>query len=315
MTSRGSGSANFLKTFTFTLAGVAALLAVQSLFFTGRPAGGRGEDWSARVSRATELKTNKLYREAINEFLPLVDNPEVPPEKRANYAYVIGELYLDQLGDYERAAAYFIRARSYNPRPELGRKIGRRLVECFENLGRAFDAARQLSDYTAADEKQQAAPGEKIVARIGEREITLSEVERELQKLPPQAQQEFLPAGKMAEFVRQYVGMELLYQSALRRGVDREPEILAQFAEIKKQLVFEKMLKTEIMDQITVSDSDLEMFYQAHKTDLFEGRPFAEVQRQVAAEFRRLKQREKYSELIDNLITAEPVTIYDDQLP
>ena len=307
-----AGSANPASWLAVFVAGIAAVFAALA-FFAG---GGEvpGDDWEARVKRAVDLQTNKLYAAAIEEFVPLVDNPAVPKTKRANYAYSIGEMYQDQLGDYQNAAAYLIRARSLDPRPALDTRIGRRLVECFENLGRSFDAARQLANYTAGDDKQKAPAGELVVARIGEREITLSEVERELQKLPAGMQGEFSTPGKKIEFVRQYVGMELLYKSALRRGIDRQPELQQNYADLKKQIVLEQMLKIEILDKIEPTDVDLDVFYRAHKTDFFNDRPYEEVRAQVYQQYRGVKQREKYAELIGDLITAESVTIYEEHL-
>jgi len=305
-------SGNLVNWFVVILAGLAAIFAALSFFARGN--GTVGDDWEARVARAAELQTNKLYEAAIEEFAVLVDNPSIPESKRANYAFTIGEMFQDRMGNYENAAAYFIRARSLGARPALDSEIGRRLVECFENLGRSFDAARQLTNYTAADEEKKAAPGDVVVARIGEVDITLSEIERELQKLPVALQNEFATKEKKIEFVRQYVGMELLYKSGLRRGIDRKPEIVRQYADLKKQLVLDEMLRTEVQDKITVTPGELDLFYRAHKSDIFEDRPYEEVQARVEQEFMRLKQREKYTELLDGLITAEPVTIYEERI-
>ena len=114
--------------------------------------------------------------------------------------------------------------------------------------------------------------------------------------------------------MKQYIGMELLYASAVRRGRDRQPELLQQYADVKKQLVLDGLLKTEIIDKITVTDADLDLFYRAHSKDLFGDKPFNEVRSQVEQQYRQMKQREKYAEMIDKLITAEQVTIYEDRL-
>jgi len=311
MTISGSVSRNIPGLLAVVLAGLAAVFATQGYFVRG---GGAADDWEARVRRAAELQNNKLYAAAAAEFAPLLDNPAIPDEKRANYAFTIGQIYQDDLHDYENAAAFFVRARAFHPRPGLDHEIGQRLVECFENLGRSFDAARQLADYTAPDDKSKAAPGDVIVAKIGDRQITLSEVEAELQKLPAAVQGEFTTPEKKKDFVKQYIGMELLYASAVRRGLDRNPELLRQYGELKKQLVLDQMLRTEVIDKISVTDTDLDLFYRAHKSDLFGDKPLNEVRPQVELEYRRMKQREKYAEMIEKLITAEPVTIYDDRL-
>ncbi|MFC1476102.1 hypothetical protein ACFLQW_03775 [Candidatus Zixiibacteriota bacterium] len=307
-------SGNTVNWLAVILAGLAAVFAALAFFTAGNGGKSAGDDWEARVQRAAELQNNKLYSAAIDEFMRLVENAAIANEKRANYAYTIGEIFQDRLGDYENAAAYYIRARSLGARPALDSQIGQRLVECFENLGRSFDAARQLANYTADDETQKAAPGEVVVAKIGEREITLSEVEREMQKLPPAFQSEFATPEKKLEFIRQFVGLELLYKSAIRRGIDRQPEIMTQYADLKRQLVLDEILKTDVLAKIEMSEANLDLFYQAHKTDLFEDKPKEEVRGRLQQEYMRLQQREKYGEMIDNLIAAEPVTIYEQNI-
>ncbi len=295
----------------------AALAAVFSgLVFLSQSGGVDSGDvnWQEQLDQAVELQNNKLYGAAIDEYADLLDISAVPAEKRANYAYTIGQIYQDDLGDYENAAAYYVRAQAIGPRPELEDQITLRLVECYENLGRSFDAARKVAGSTAEDDSQKPTEPGTVVARIGDREITMTEVERELQKLPVPLQKEFSPPEKKLEFLRQYIGMELLYKSGLRRGIDRQPAVMAQIADAKRQLVIDEILRTEILDKIDVSEADLDLFYQAHKQDLFEGKPKEEVQSQLQQEYMRLKQREKYTEMIDNLISAEPVEIYEQNI-
>ncbi len=295
-------------------AAAAAVFSGMVLFFNAGSPETAGPGWQEQRDQAIELQNNKLYQAAIEEYGQIIDNPAVPAAKRANYAYTIGEIYQNELGDYENAAANYIRARALGPRPELADKISLRLVECFENLGRSFDAARQLATSTAEEKEQQPAEPGTVVARIGDREITMTEVEKELQQLPVPIQKEFSSREKKLEFLRQYIGMELLYKSGLRRGIDRQPAVKEQLVDAKRQMVIDEILRTEILDKIDVSEADLDLFYQAHKEDLFEGKPKEEVRSQIQQEYMRLKQREMYSKMIDELITAEPVEIYEENI-
>lgn len=73
-----------------------------------------------------------------------------------------------------------------------------------------------------------------------------------------------------------------------------------------------KLLKEEIPSDIRVSDSDIKLYYDAHKED-FKDKKMDEVRAQIESELIRQRQEEAYMELLSRMMQAQKVKIYEDQ--
>ncbi|OGC75884.1 MAG: hypothetical protein A2145_07135 [candidate division Zixibacteria bacterium RBG_16_40_9] len=164
----------------------------------------------------------------------------------------------------------------------------------------------------AALDQPQKEKGAKVVAKVGEREITLTELEGEIQKLPPGISVNFKEKKQKVEFLRQYIGLLLLYEQALKKGLNQDPEVLRQTLETKKGLMVDKYLANEIpIPQI--SEAELKLFYGMNKEQL-QGRKFEEIKDQLQFELIQQKRREAYNNLVAKLTQAEKVEIFEDKL-
>jgi len=142
-------------------------------------------DVSQQQDFASELVDNKLYSQAVAEYDKLLDLGKLDKKKQANINYIVGNIYLNYLNDYENAAARFVKAKFLNPESELKDKINRNLVICFERMGRSLEAQKQLERSTELDQGKIKTEGGVVVARIGDRKITMTGLENEIEKLPP----------------------------------------------------------------------------------------------------------------------------------
>ncbi len=269
-------------------------------------------DVSQQQDFASELVDNKLYAQAIAEYDKLLDHGELDTKKQANINYIVGNIYLDYLNDYENAAASFVKARFLNPESELKGKINKNLVICFERMGRSLEAQKQLERSTELGRTETRKEGGVVVARIGDREISMTDLENEIEKLPPSVQAQFKDKEGMLEFLQQYVGAELLYDTALRRGFDQDKDVVEGAFQMKKQLMINKLLTEEIPQNIQISEGETKLYYDAHKED-FKDKELNEVKSQIELELKRDKQQEAYNRLVQKMMEAEKVKIYDDQ--
>jgi tetratricopeptide (TPR) repeat protein len=261
---------------------------------------------------ASELVDNKLYSQAIAEYDKLLDWGKLDQTKQANINYIVGSIYLDYLGDYENAAARFVKAKFLNPGSELKDKINKNLVICFERMGRSLEAQKQLEQSTNLSQTETQKKGGVVVARIGDREITMTDLENEIETLPPSVQTQFKDKKGKLRFLQQYIGAELLYDTALRRGLDKDKDVIEGAFQMKKQLMINKLLTEEIPQDIQTSESEIKLYYDAHKED-FEDKNLDEVKSQIESELKRQKQQEAYNKLVTKMMEAEKVKIYDDQ--
>jgi hypothetical protein len=225
--------------------------------------------------------------------------------------------------DYESALAYYLRVKELYPQSELVDDAGKRIVECLERLQRSADAQQALEESTFLDTSQVAKkrPGE-VIAKIGNREITTGDLEYEMKRLPPYMQAQVKDKSKRLEFLRQYIATELLYGTAKRKGLERDPEVVEGAYQAKKSFMVQKLLQEEIAAKIDFQESDLELYYRANvsrytKTDSAgksQQLSFAEAKSQVTQDYIREKQQEKYNDLVDRMMRAESVVIYDDKV-
>ena len=95
-----------------------------------------------RKNLAGELRDNKLYTAAIEEFQKILVNENISVAEQANINYLIARIYFEDLQDYESAAAYYLRAKTLNPEATFAGDASRNLVTSLEKMGRMIDAKR-----------------------------------------------------------------------------------------------------------------------------------------------------------------------------
>jgi peptidyl-prolyl cis-trans isomerase C len=224
------------------------------------------------ISLANKMRDEHLYREAISEFGKPLEEPALARAKKSNISYLIATIYFDDLKDYEHALAYYVRAKFYDEKNPQKATIEQRIVACLEQLGRTQDAQYRLANATyLAGEKTAKYPG-RVVAKIGDREITRGELEAQLEKLPEQQRAQFQNDAAKLEFLRQYIASELIYDAAKAAGMDKDEQVRERLSQVEKMLLTNKYLQEKIQNPIQVSDTEIKLYYDAHHDDLAEGR-------------------------------------------
>lgn len=274
---------------------------------------------------ANVLYNQQLYSQAIDEYKDYLQSYDLNESERARISYQIANIYFERLGDYENALAFFLRAKHLDPQSNLQQQLSKKIVECLERLQRSSDA-RQVVEQTAAlddSQKPQSRPGE-VIARIGEREITSGDLAFQINKLPEYLRPQIVESKESKqEFLKQYIAQELLYDSAKRRGLERDKEVIEGTFQAQKALMVEKLLQEEIEQKAGLenyTNADVELYYKANKEkyaqrdekgNIQRERPFPEVAQQVAQDFINEKRQAAYQKIIDRLMKAEQVDIYE----
>jgi len=153
-----------------------------------------------------------------------------------------------------------------------------------------------------------------VVAKIGKREITIEELENQINKLPAYLQEIYKTKPRQMEFLKQYIYTELLYDGAKRRNYDRDKDIIEQAFQIKRSLMVQKLIEEEIKDKIKVSDSEVKLYYESHKKEFVENekqKSLEEVKDKIIKILESEKAREAEKELIERMLKAEKVVIYE----
>jgi tetratricopeptide (TPR) repeat protein len=308
----GQEKTNPILIIVLVLVGLLLVVSVMIYLQMGKANGSR-MDVSHQQDLASDLLDSKLYLQAIAEYDCLLNSGALNKKKQANINYIVGNIYLNELNDYQNAAARFVTAKFIDPEGELKDKINQSLVICYERMGRSLEAQKELDRSTNLNQTTPEKKGGVVVARIGNREITMTELEDEIEKLPPSAQTQFKDKAGKLKFLQGYIGSELMYHTALRRGLDKDKEVQDGMMQVRKQLMINKLLSQEIPQDVPISENDVKLYYDAHKDEFKDKKP-EEVRSQIETELKKMKQQEAYGQLVSKMMEAEKVKIYDDQL-
>jgi tetratricopeptide (TPR) repeat protein len=277
-----------------------------------------------KLNLANAFYNNELFEAAIQEYEEYLVEYPVDDNKRANTYYIIANVYFDRLHDYNKALEYYFRIKYLYPESRLQSDVGKKIVNCLERLNRSQDAQRTLDKETALkpDEIHQSRPGE-IVAMIGKEKITRGDIDFEINQLPPYMQSLFNNREKKVEFLQQYVLERLLYNSAKRRGLEKDKEIIEGTYRAKRQLMAQKVLSEEIQKRVDIKEADIELYYKANmdkyaekddKGKVIRQRSLQEVAQQVTQDLVKERQEKAYRELLNNFLKAEDVKIYENRI-
>ena len=130
----------------------------------------------------------------------------------------------------------------------------------------ALSAAVGLAqDKPAAAPAAPAGNADPVIMSAPGVQVHKSEFEAALKSLPAEYQQFAQGPGKR-QFADDYIRMKLLAAQGMQAGLDKDPDVQAQLALLKENLIAQAELK-KLDASLKVSDADLQSYYQAHKND------------------------------------------------
>jgi tetratricopeptide (TPR) repeat protein len=290
----------------------AATLAGIILVYGALP--GRTDKATVEESKkmAGELADNNLPAAAIEEYRRVLDRGDLDDQARGAVCYLIGKTYFEDIGDYENAAAYYVRARSLDPNASYNNEAGKNLIAALEKMGRRLDARRELDRQTNLIPDTTRAPG-KIVAKIGNREITLAEYNETVRQLPQEMQDKLTSPQEKRKFLDQMVGRELIYDAAMREGLDRDPAILRHLKGLEKDYLTQYFIRRKVAPTINPDEAELEMYFKANK-DKYGGKELKDVDDQVMQDYIMYKGQKAIGDYINGLSQTEKVQVFEENL-
>ena len=124
-----------------------------------------------------------------------------------------------------------------------------------------------LFAFIACAKKEEPKKGP-YLAMVGNTKITEADLEREIKTLPDFAQKLFEGGEGKERFLNELIKKELLYQEALKRGIDKDPEYQRKVEEFKKLTLIGQLLEKEIESKSKVTEQDVKAYYEKHKAEL-----------------------------------------------
>ena len=105
------------------------------------------------------------------------------------------------------------------------------------------------------------------LAKVGNTVITEADIEREIKNLPDFVQKMFEGDSGRERFLEELVKRELLYQEALKKGLEKDPAYQKKLEDFKKINLVGLLLEKEIETKTKVSDKEIRDYYEKNKED------------------------------------------------
>ncbi len=101
-----------------------------------------------------------------------------------------------------------------------------------------------------------------VLAKVDDSMLTTEEFYNQI----PPGWKDVLSFEEKRSFVNDWIETELLYREARKRGLDRDPKVVAQFETIKKEILKNELLLRE-MDKAKITDEVVQRYYEDHQED------------------------------------------------
>ena len=104
-----------------------------------------------------------------------------------------------------------------------------------------------------------------ILVSIGDTQITISDFNERIANLPERYRE--IVSKRKDEYLAELINDTLLYQEALRQGMDKDEDVLRVLEEARKKILIARLLEDKVDRTITVTDEDMNNYYTAHKEE------------------------------------------------
>jgi peptidyl-prolyl cis-trans isomerase C len=165
---------------------------------------------------------------------------------------------------------------------------------------------------TGCSKEGDIAKSSQVLAKVGDKEITMSYFERHMDKLPESVQRLAIEKTGKKALLEGMINREILYDEALRKDLDKDVEIKRRLEDIKKELITNALIQREIIDKLKIEDQEVEEYYR-NNPDEFRNRKEIRISqiivpdKKVAGEvMERLRAKADFAELVSKYSTDKP---------
>jgi len=108
-------------------------------------------------------------------------------------------------------------------------------------------------------------PREKVLAEVNGAQITEADFEREAETLPPYMRPILETSNGKRQFLESLITRDLLLQEALRRGVDRRPEVRGRLGQARRSILLEALLREVAEKAPGLSEEAMRKHYEENR--------------------------------------------------
>ena len=146
---------------------------------------------------------------------------------------------------------------------------------------------------------------EQPIARVNKAKLTRTELEQKIVQIG--SEEDYINA--MRKYVNNWVDRELLYQEAQQQNIKLDEFMKAELELIRKSMIVNLLIKTQIEDIISVSDSEIKEYYDTNSDEFVAETNYYKFEaiKTAYAEFaNRLEQNINKGVNINNIFNNSP---------
>lgn len=129
-----------------------------------------------------------------------------------------------------------------------------------------------------------------VIARVNKTSFTLEELE---EQIPPFMT---VPADRKKDFVNEWISTEVVYQEALKKGLNKDEKVKRQMDLLVKQYLANELLQRRLENEGDVTDFEVKEYYQEHERDFNSQIKIAHILLSSEAEAKKIHDKLKAGE-------------------
>ncbi|MFC1504157.1 hypothetical protein ACFL6D_01935 [Spirochaetota bacterium] len=265
---------------------------------------------------ANLLRSKELYAETVLEYKKYIQSTGLSEKKRANIYYIIGNIYKNEIYDYKKAMAAYLKVTQLMDRGEVYDEANKSIIECLDRMGRGLEAADALSMTTSLNRKNVSGD-DVVLAKIGEHIITEAEIKAYIDSLPESIKSEIDIEKDRKQLILSYIFKNLLYRKAKRLQYENDQDYLRKLEDARKEIMIGELMNKEYFSRMDIKEKELLEYYNSHKRefkdpDTRKQLSFKDAFQSVKIGLTRKKISEKQTELFRELMQEENVQLFFD---
>lgn len=108
-------------------------------------------------------------------------------------------------------------------------------------------------------------PRERVLAEVNGERITEADFDREAENLPPYMRPILETPNGKRQFLESLITRDLLLQEAMRRGIDRRPEVRSRLGQARRSIVLEALLREVAEKAPGLSEEAMRKHYEENR--------------------------------------------------
>jgi peptidyl-prolyl cis-trans isomerase C len=103
-----------------------------------------------------------------------------------------------------------------------------------------------------------------VVARVGNVEFTVADIDQRMAELPPYVQQQFAGLEGKKELLDRMVEEEVMFQASRRAGYETHPDVTRAVDAVKRRTMIQAYYAADIEGVVEVPEEDVVAYYEEH---------------------------------------------------